>query len=43
VTNGTVAPAAGQQLDNQLQPLLFSAQPLGLLLPPCALPYARVR
>lgn len=27
VTNGTVASAAGQQLDNQLQPLLFSAQP----------------
>ena len=27
VTNGTVAPPAGQQLDNQLQPLLFSAQP----------------
>ena len=27
VTNGTVAPAAGQQLDNQLQPLLFSQQP----------------
>jgi serine/threonine protein kinase len=26
VTNGTVATAAGQQLDNQLQPLLFSAQ-----------------
>ena len=27
VTNGTVAPHTGQQLDNQLQPLLFSAQP----------------
>ena len=27
VTNGTVAPAAGQQLNNQLQPLLFSEQP----------------
>ena len=27
LTNGTVAAPAGQQLDNQLQPLLFSAQP----------------
>ena len=27
VTNGTVAPAAGQQLNNQLQPLLYSEQP----------------
>ena len=27
MTNGTVAAPAGQQLDNQLQPLLFSAQP----------------